>query len=604
MVFEEKFSYYLDRLINRRTFRPVTPELYEASTSGSWEFPRSLGGQREYVRQVLSGNDSTNIFNESDLLFSSDTISLYGSSFPSFKTCLLEAVENLKSDSKLTLTNVPNTLTKIDDLVVSWICPVKVQAVCEPLKVRMISKGKSLSFYLSQFFQKAMWRFLQQFAQFSLTGKSLDNHPEIIDLIKTDSFDSFVSGDYKAATDNLNIRFTKIVFEKFLKLSDIKDDSLLAILRSVIYETLLSYPHIPGFNPIKDVYQINGQLMGSTLSFPILCIVNAICYWMAFEEYHSKEIDFKDLPVLVNGDDILFKADMRFYEIWKKYITKVGFKLSLGKNFFSKDFFTINSKLYTKSFKVIPYINIGLLVGSSKLSGGLSKELSPIWDDYNKLMLDIPKPLVPYLHRRFVHYHKSMISKLTDNGKYNLFLPKFLGGLGLNPHVVPYKITNYQKYFASYLFAKYSSDVSSGNFKSFNIGLVKSTNSLILSYDKKIGLKDLEFSLDPTRLRLQDVLKDNRIIFKMANAMIPISKEIYSIMREGDTEFQDLYGTIWKVKIPTKRTHFEFFESIKNKEYKIEFLNRILNSNFIKSYHDPFIVIKDKYRPGVQVPQV
>ena len=66
----------------------------------------------------------------------------------------------------------------------------------------------------------------------------------------------------------------------------------------------------------------NGQLMGSPLSFPILCTINFVAYKTALRRYvKAKGGDWtkcSNLPVRVNGDDILFKANLDFYEnYWK-----------------------------------------------------------------------------------------------------------------------------------------------------------------------------------------------------------------------------------------------------------------------------------------------
>jgi len=52
-------------------------------------------------------------------------------------------------------------------------------------------------------------------------------------------------------------------------------------------------------------------------------------------------------------------------------------------------------------------------------------------------------------HRRFVHYHKKKINDLTLNGKYNLFLPFELGGLGFKiPKGLDFTVTKFQRQWA------------------------------------------------------------------------------------------------------------------------------------------------------------
>jgi hypothetical protein len=88
----------------------------------------------------------------------------------------------------------------------------------------------------------------------------------------------------------------------------------------------------------------NGQLMGSILSFPVLCAINLASYWCALEEYTGCTYKKEELPCLINGDDILFKSNDAFYTVWQKWITKAGFTLSVGKNYISPHFITVNSE--------------------------------------------------------------------------------------------------------------------------------------------------------------------------------------------------------------------------------------------------------------------
>jgi hypothetical protein len=91
------------------------------------------------------------------------------------------------------------------------------------------------------------------------------------------------------------------------------------------------------------VRQNTGQLMGSPLSFPLLCAINFICYWLSIEEYTGAIIKLEECPVRVNGDDIIFRSNTEHYAIWKRYISEVGFTLSLGKNYIHSTILTINS---------------------------------------------------------------------------------------------------------------------------------------------------------------------------------------------------------------------------------------------------------------------
>lgn len=140
-----------------------------------------------------------------------------------------------------------------------------------------------------------------------------------------------------------------------------------------------------GFQDTDRYQQTRGQLMGDVLSFPILCLLNASTYYGSIELYkkrslletslrnskfyvsvveplfslsysHADAIDratelvitpavLNSSQLRINGDDIIFQADPPFYDIWSEYISIVGFKKSVGKNYYSNHFATVNSQI-------------------------------------------------------------------------------------------------------------------------------------------------------------------------------------------------------------------------------------------------------------------
>jgi len=373
---------------------------------------------------------------------------------------------------------------------------VMVHPILEPLKVRLISKGNTWRYWVSRFFQKGLWAHLQKFPQFKLTGKVLDP-TDLLNLLGRekkigvyDRFRKWVSGDYKAATDGLNIMYTKEAFEAALaKAPKGYGHDLLEVLRSVLYEQDLHYPSNSGVPPVN---QTNGQLMGSTLSFPILCIVNLVCYWRALEEYLGRSVELEELPVLINGDDILFRTNDEFYQIWRKYIGNVGFILSLGKNYVHKNILTVNSTFYRHArdtikggqiydrFELLGYLNIGLLIGQSKTGSGGSETVKPLWDAHNELIDWAVDP--ERASRRFIHYRLDEIKEATKicvNTTANLFLPFSRGGLGFNipnPNILP-QITSFQRKFAAFITQKTQNSLSLGVYPKTIMGIIKQRNS-------------------------------------------------------------------------------------------------------------------------------
>ena len=87
---------------------------------------------------------------------------------------------------------------------------------------------------------------------------------------------------------------------------------------AVLGAHLVSYPEEvqDGKADLSPFVTQTGQLMGSPLSFPILCSINVASYRAALAEYVGRDVEMNELPVLVNGDDICFLANDEFYALW------------------------------------------------------------------------------------------------------------------------------------------------------------------------------------------------------------------------------------------------------------------------------------------------
>lgn len=343
---------------------------------------------------------------------------------------------------------------------------VSVVALQEPFKIRTISIADGPSTAAGSVFQKRWHKALKSLRPFSLVGGA-----RVADVVGMFQFDGtpFVSGDYSAATDRLSLNATKVVFDALLSHVAI-DPELESRLRLGLTGAVLDYSRtleqfrkkIPEtlFESIRvpdRIWQNNGQLMGNILSFPILCIVNLAGYLEAFEGsggpvgdiirrahvrgYLTKE-DFDALPVLVNGDDILFQAQPLQYQRWREIISNYGFKLSVGKNYYSSEFFTINSELYTvDGFLTRPWWGgfstdamrirqeLRFETGVDVLSADMRLVLPPI-----QLFLreSVPLAIWPRVNRLWLE-HQRDLGLLSAYKGLNWFLPQPLGGIGLDP---------------------------------------------------------------------------------------------------------------------------------------------------------------------------
>lgn len=247
--------------------------------------------------------------------------------------------------------------------------------------------------------------------------------------------------------------------------------------RSAQPGTMFSLEGVPdGRHRISSfkVLQRTGQLMGSPLSFPLLCAINLICYWISIERYLNKRIRLQDLPVRINGDDILFASNAEHYDIWKKMISQVGFKLSLGKNYIHPRWLTVNSLLFHydptnehQPFKLVNFTNIGMFMAQSKGSLFNIDKRQSLRELYSKAVFQASDPLDA--HKRFLYWNKKQLNKMTLDGKLNLFVPLRYGGLGFPIHdnvASSVKVTRFQQRFGTFLKVRSEITMSNGSFPS------------------------------------------------------------------------------------------------------------------------------------------
>jgi len=370
-----------------------------------------------------------------------------------------------------------------------------VSAILEPLKVRLITKGPSFNYFLSKSYQKSLFQYLRQYDQFELIGVPLEKD-HIYRMIEREKnfhmdFTHFVSGDYSSATDNLGIQYTMIGMNASLQNYQ---GNFKNILKSVLFEHEVHYPDRFKISPFQ---QTNGQLMGSPLSFPFLCTTNLIAYKLSLEEYLNKKVNFKDLPCLVNGDDILFRTNPDHYEIWKKHVKNIGFTLSIGKNYIHKKVLTINSTMFkqrkNEQLDQIEYCNFGLLSGTSKLGGSrgeVREKAIDLRDAYIKSVGSSVNKSLAYA--KFLSRNSESISKITYRGRYNLFLPRELGGLDFPSYDgVNFHVTRFQRLLAK-------SVLKSKNFSPLFGFKTTSSSNMIMGYESK-NTRSLMIGMGPLR---------------------------------------------------------------------------------------------------------
>ncbi|APG77182.1 RNA-dependent RNA polymerase [Wuhan spider virus 7] len=250
---------------------------------------------------------------------------------------------------------------------------VRRQAITEPFKVRVVSMGSAEHYQALKGLQSELWGFLRKSPVFDLTGRPSEEG-DVASICRwvgefvPNHYVMMVSGDYSSATDNLHPELSEACFDELCNVLDIPWP-----IRSLGFQGLTRHTIVDDDGSVHR--QCWGQLMGSPISFPILCLVNCAVTRFQMEKEFGLFIplsypDPSFSPLKINGDDILFPLPPGGYQNWCETVTRAGLAPSVGKNYVSRRVAVINSELYDLSpdwdrgheeVTRIPYINLGLL---------------------------------------------------------------------------------------------------------------------------------------------------------------------------------------------------------------------------------------------------
>jgi hypothetical protein len=196
---------------------------------------------------------------------------------------------------------------------------------------------------------------------------------------------------------------------------------------------------------VEGVPQCWGQLMGSPVSFPILCVVNAAVIRFAMEISEDRVIPLSECTALVNGDDGLVRSGPQFLPVWKDVAALCGLEPSQGKVYSSPTYLNINSTSFVTrgpSIVHVPYVNMGLLKGLKR--AGVQKQgvtdlfdtpeyqFSSLGAKHHQLIESCPPRLRLAVHKSFVRENYSVLSSTS----LPWFVPESSGGVGLKPFLV------------------------------------------------------------------------------------------------------------------------------------------------------------------------
>jgi hypothetical protein len=144
--------------------------------------------------------------------------------------------------------------------------------------------------------------------------------------------EELVSGDYKSATDNLPIEVMEVALGEMLSTARFIPENVKELALRACRPIL--------FSESESLEVTRGQMMGSLLSFPFLCLQN----YLSFRWALSRNGIRGHVPVLINGDDILFQKT-GFFQPWLEVVSRVGLEVEATKTSVELGWGTINSTL-------------------------------------------------------------------------------------------------------------------------------------------------------------------------------------------------------------------------------------------------------------------
>nr|QED42942.1 putative RdRp [Cyathus narnavirus A] len=175
-----------------------------------------------------------------------------------------------------------------------------------------------------------------------ISGKTVE---EWFDSVEIPQGSWVLSGDLEAATDHFRSDLAECVIRH---LTDLFFDG-----SEVHFERMCAFTTRAVFREEgEQTVQRRGQLMGSVLSFPILCLVNLVSQlMMRYSLVRVLSMTRKDLFAFnlcgINGDDVVTWGEESVRESWLESLGHVGGVPSRGKTLFSQTHFTVNSELFS-----------------------------------------------------------------------------------------------------------------------------------------------------------------------------------------------------------------------------------------------------------------
>lgn len=188
------------------------------------------------------------------------------------------------------------------------------------------------------------------------------------------------SGDYASATDNLSIEVAEVALEAMMSTSSIIPPSVRERAKQILRPFLYWFED-DGFGGLErfdvGVPRI-GQMMGSYLSFPLLCLQNRLAFLWSVRSCGLSWKETIRIPCLINGDDILFQSSQEVSERWMSTVGGLGLEVERTKTSVDGVYGSLNSTLLRRVggyLRVVPTLRFGRLRQSEYVTS-LGREFS------------------------------------------------------------------------------------------------------------------------------------------------------------------------------------------------------------------------------------
>ncbi len=330
----------------------------------------------------------------------------------------------------------------------------KAVPLAEALKVRVITKGPPLTQYCLQPVQQFMKNTLKNHPAFELIGGTGGTRPVTPEMVNVRmgrllGNQAFLSGDYSDATNQLNPELSEAAWTAMCDACDVP-----RILRELGLRVLTGHHVVVGkdkkTSEDRTMPQVWGQLMGSIISFPILCLINAAICRMSIEYDRDETLSLSDCPLMVNGDDCLLRVTPLGYAAWNTFGTMAGLAPSVGKVYFSREFCNINSVtfVYTErdideiAFTYVKTLRLGLVFGNKRSQAEVDLNKLPalelaggdmtIGSRHVSMLRECPDRWKLKAHMKFLSKNSKALSFATEH-QIPWYVPLCYGGVGLQP---------------------------------------------------------------------------------------------------------------------------------------------------------------------------